>query len=1359
MAEIQSAVEAFIEKRLAVYSADPQDIVRNTRAAERAARDHAGRWLFELLQNCDDAGASEVRVLVKDDAVYVADNGSGLKPEAISAICGTDFSDKTSGTIGRKGIGFKSIYEVSRDAQVITVKGEGIEFNHDKAKTWLQKHGLADGYVPYQWIPFAVLWDEAILDDPNLEALAEYKTIVKLATPINIKAIRQVLNAWPPHALFTFRHVRKIFAPNLSIELIPDGQMWELRDSRCKTPAQWRVSIHHIPASLVPESILRTLGTDERKSILEDGVSFRIAAPVAVDRVVPTAEYLPIHVYYPTEQTGPVRLLLHSEFLVKSDRTALIPLEDGTLNEWIAERLAFYVCEYVNDAYDPEKQSSNIALLVPFGDRASHPVAERLWDFMALKAKAMIRLANVDRKQHLSVSSARLTSVSIQPELARLILEKTNSRRCLLDPSYDGDREASKALRELGCGEIHDHDLIASIAENAAENAENTQWIWACWQWLAEWAAKEPYGEKHAERITTVKKLPIVPVEGRLTCPEELAGRIVTWRSEGQSKNLPRWLPLTFVDDWLRDRIQTSPEKGPSAQKLCAELDIRVPKESTIQLAVGRAIEHYWKDRQDDPERFLRFILEQDWHETSKASDELQRCPVALTHPVNGDVWTEARKAYFGRDWGNELLAEVYNGIETVAWVRKDAKAADNEKTREVLEWLGVYNCPRIVCEAGETSIWQLGAECGAWKKYLESAKDSLGRDARRVSAVTRLEHLSLEKLNRANPVSLISLIFKNWELYYRKTTDIYALGTLPQERSYRYWYVKAWWWWEVCEKLALPRKDAHAAHVALKALWVPDKRTERSVGDLLHIIDLDAFGSHKNSIREWLLNEVKLRSRTEQLKVAEWKDILTKIIPRVAPAAQGLDDEKLRDKVTKWYEACLESTGEQDDIPNGAFASCPILCRKGDSWRYVVDKLRYLNDDNDIAKAFSEDIWLFHLPLRLTGDAAKYFNIRHLTKFVQVSILPGEATSPLSGALQDHYLKSLPYIWAWRSSQSKQDAEKLTAILKKMEVYLSDILKATLTLDGLSHDAEKRWHADGEKIYLLGDSANEAVLAQALAKAIDVRTEADFYENLLRCNTDEQRKEKLLSKGMVEAEVERLLREYSGQTWEPGDKTPSDKKTGGGPPHIIGDRSQVVPDGAAPAGGGKTPQTPTATKEPQVVREKILCLKDFRTVEYSIGVHSRSGSETGGGSGGSGAGQYEGQALTDEEKKQLEDAGRHIATRELTRLGYAVEMMPRENPGFDLRATRSNEELRVEVKAHKGRATIVDVTNREYKEYLGQEQYKWELWNVEHLAADDTENVIYTRYDELPDDALDTRTFRVDLKKCHSPSHEQTEN
>jgi hypothetical protein len=97
---------------------------------------------------------------------------------------------------------------------------------------------------------------------------------------------------------------------------------------------------------------------------------------------------------------------------------------------------------------------------------------------------------------------------------------------------------------------------MKAIAENAESLAADKQWVWACWEWLADWAAQEPYGEEHRKRIECVKMLPVVPINGSLVKASDLSERIVTWRPDDGVGNLPDWLPLTFVEDWFRDRIQ-----------------------------------------------------------------------------------------------------------------------------------------------------------------------------------------------------------------------------------------------------------------------------------------------------------------------------------------------------------------------------------------------------------------------------------------------------------------------------------------------------------------------------------------------------------------------------------------------------------------------------------------------------------------------------------------------------------------------------------------------------------------------------------------------------------------------------------
>ena len=193
-------------------------------------------------------------------------------------------------------------------------------------------------------------------------------------------------------------------------------------------------------------------------------------------------------------------------------------------------------------------------------------------------------------------------------------------------------------------------------------------------------------------------------------------------------------------------------------------MGINEPGADVIQRAVGRAIEQYWKDKQGDPERFLRFILEQDWHETSDASHGLKRCPVPLSQPVQGEAWAEAGKAYFGREWGNDLLADLYAGIEAVAWVSKQwRRRRTMKRRRRVLEWLGVAACPRIVEEAN-------GAMSGSCQKIVadgsstsNTARDYCGRRSSG-SCVSRMDHLALDRVDARQGSLLIRLIAKHWD-------------------------------------------------------------------------------------------------------------------------------------------------------------------------------------------------------------------------------------------------------------------------------------------------------------------------------------------------------------------------------------------------------------------------------------------------------------------------------------------------------------------------------------------------------------------------------------------------------------------
>lgn len=120
-----------------------------------------------------------------------------------------------------------------------------------------------------------------------------------------------------------------------------------------------------------------------------------------------------------------------------------------------------------------------------------------------------------------------------------------------------------------------------------------------------------------------------------------------------------------------------------------------------------------------------------------------------------------------------------------------------------------------------------------------------------------------------------------------------------------------------------------------------------------------------------------------------------------------------------------------------------------------------------------------------------------------------------------------------------------------------------------------------------------------------------------------------------------------------------------------------------------------------------------------------------------------------------VERRGREFATRKLKELGFDVTPMPTTSPGYDLLAKKAAEILRVEVKAHLSKAKIIDLPIGEFREYARSkvrvDNDRWELWNVEQLGGDSSTAVEITRYAEIPEEAIEAKLLRVDLRQCAS--------
>lgn len=75
-------------------------------------------FIDELLQNADDAGASETKIILHPDKLHFFHNGADFNIKNVKSILAYRLSTKTSNEIGKFGLGFKSVFAVSDNPQI-----------------------------------------------------------------------------------------------------------------------------------------------------------------------------------------------------------------------------------------------------------------------------------------------------------------------------------------------------------------------------------------------------------------------------------------------------------------------------------------------------------------------------------------------------------------------------------------------------------------------------------------------------------------------------------------------------------------------------------------------------------------------------------------------------------------------------------------------------------------------------------------------------------------------------------------------------------------------------------------------------------------------------------------------------------------------------------------------------------------------------------------------------------------------------------------------------------------------------------------------------------------------------------------
>ena len=80
-------------------------------------------FIYELLQNAEDVGATNINFILHSDRLEVFHNGSPFIERNVKGICGVGEGDKNEDLtkIGTFGVGFKSVFAYTLEPEIFSI--------------------------------------------------------------------------------------------------------------------------------------------------------------------------------------------------------------------------------------------------------------------------------------------------------------------------------------------------------------------------------------------------------------------------------------------------------------------------------------------------------------------------------------------------------------------------------------------------------------------------------------------------------------------------------------------------------------------------------------------------------------------------------------------------------------------------------------------------------------------------------------------------------------------------------------------------------------------------------------------------------------------------------------------------------------------------------------------------------------------------------------------------------------------------------------------------------------------------------------------------------------------------------------
>ncbi len=325
-ADTQSDLSRFVASEtlqaLNAYKARP-DLIREHSNIEQAITQsgYGRKQLNELIQNAADAidlPNGRISIVLTDGTLYCANEGSSFTEAGYRTLMLSHSSEKRDDQIGRFGLGFKSVIQISDSPQIFSKSGS-VKWDRQNSTELLES--LRPGLGSYPVLRIATPVDPlaAASSDPILDELMSWATTV-----VKLPLVQQA--AWLSEEMRKFPHEFLLFSQNIGL-LEFDNKIegtltaWSARRDGADVllenddvQEEWRIFRykHHVS----PQAAVEAGSIAARET-----VDVTWAVPIKGN---PRRQRGSFWNYFPTSHTTSLRGIVNAAFKMNEDRHSML---------------------------------------------------------------------------------------------------------------------------------------------------------------------------------------------------------------------------------------------------------------------------------------------------------------------------------------------------------------------------------------------------------------------------------------------------------------------------------------------------------------------------------------------------------------------------------------------------------------------------------------------------------------------------------------------------------------------------------------------------------------------------------------------------------------------------------------------------------------------------------------------------------------------------------------------------------------------------------------------------------------------------------------------------------------------------